>query len=745
MKRNSIRTILNKNNNASKKQLFFCLSDYLRNFLSESYHRHYNKINNILLNNHSSNFNHVPAESAVTTGDGQDNKQINNNLDFEALKICIDYFYTSQLKVPCHLLSHVYTLAYHLSFDSIVNICAEYLSKHLNVNNCLSIRSFALDENLIQSSSECIEKNIEYILQIPIMRSMSSSMSSLNNLNFKQGLNDVNINDLTSSTMSLSSANVANQEFNHLPRINIELVGMNCQKYKLPENLESLTELCMGWIVDDLDPKKNPDQTLEHLCDNLNMLYMNNEDNTLHDCSDMDSDDANFNDNINDYQRQYTVVKDCLNGLRGSRQSPTYIKSNSSSPLPSCASNKLKTFKITDQELNAVGTATPIRLKVLHDNEVICSHQTNESSFITICTLAGKLVTLSVHVLPSQLSKDLESYVNGIENKTLADFDVETPLRLSTQDLSRLGISDPSYNRDSAIANAITRSASTNSMGDLEKIKTGLEKMSKMFVARCSHGLIAFEKKLYIIGGYDRGECLNLCEIYDPMNNTMNQMEQMPNRRGRAAITWFEGKKSIFVMGGSNGHEDLNSIECYDMVKKHWSTIKFDFEIDCSNSATTACDSYIYLVGLKGTANQSRISCLKYDPNTNSFSRLAELNHGRSQSAIVCIPSSNTDNSHNNHLLYVFGGYDKIRCLNSCEVYNPIEDRWLMLPSMHEPRRGCGAVYHKETQSIYIVGGTNGTQSLRSVEIFNIATKKWTSGPELNTARTNVSIAFIGN
>lgn len=66
-----------------------------------------------------------------------------------------------------------------------------------------------------------------------------------------------------------------------------------------------------------------------------------------------------------------------------------------------------------------------------------------------------------------------------------------------------------------------------------------------------------------------------------------------------------------------------------------------------------------------------------------------------------------------------------------------------MIPSMHEPRRGCGAAYREKSQSIYIVGGTNGTQSLRSVEIYDVKNKKWTQGPELNIARTNVSVAFI--
>lgn len=62
---------------------------------------------------------------------------------------------------------------------------------------------------------------------------------------------------------------------------------------------------------------------------------------------------------------------------------------------------------------------------------------------------------------------------------------------------------------------------------------------------------------------------------------------------------------------------------------------------------------------------------------------------------------------------------------------------------MIEPRRGCGAAVKKDF--VYVVGGTNGSCSLKSTEIYNIQTNKFAIGPELNTARANVSIAFIGN
>jgi hypothetical protein len=229
--------------------------------------------------------------------------------------------------------------------------------------------------------------------------------------------------------------------------VNIELVGLPANKAKLPDNIVVLTQMCMSWLVDELVERKylqiavsdlngappvtptsvpSPSiappqhhQSLTELCDSVNMLYMNNGDHTLHDCFDMDSADANFNDHINDYQKRYqnnnnnnNPFGSCSNGLCGSGSSAVNSKQSSSGGSSRAA--RFKSFKITDQELNAIGTATPIKLKVLHDNEIICTYQLSESTFVTICTLTGKLITLSVHILPGGGSNEEDAdHVNG--------------------------------------------------------------------------------------------------------------------------------------------------------------------------------------------------------------------------------------------------------------------------------------------------------------------------------------------
>ncbi len=90
-----------------------------------------------------------------------------------------------------------------------------------------------------------------------------------------------------------------------MPRVNIQIVGLPLNKCKLPENLASLTQLSMNWLIEELVDKH--EHILNDFTNNLNMLYMNAHDQTLHDCCDMDSSDCNFNDYINDYQKQHST------------------------------------------------------------------------------------------------------------------------------------------------------------------------------------------------------------------------------------------------------------------------------------------------------------------------------------------------------------------------------------------------------------------------------------------------------
>jgi hypothetical protein len=83
--------------------------------------------------------------------------------------------------------------------------------------------------------------------------------------------------DVTKSCSTLSSSlNLAHKEFNQLPRIQIELVGLKRHKLKLPESVDVLTSMCMHWLEQELAENGGERKgEVSALCESLNMLYIN--------------------------------------------------------------------------------------------------------------------------------------------------------------------------------------------------------------------------------------------------------------------------------------------------------------------------------------------------------------------------------------------------------------------------------------------------------------------------------------
>lgn len=498
---------------------------------------------------------------------------------------------------------------------------------------------------------------------------------------------------------------VLTKQFIQLPRINIELIGNKREFFSDPV----VSQLLLKWIDKYMRSEGAP-YDIDTLINNVNMLYLNESDKALHDCFDMDATNEFYSEYVSDYQKSRhpsiaPVSGTVLNGVN------------------KATAAKLACLKITHQELNEF-LEMPLRTPPTpHDNEIICTYKSGDHAFITLCMIDRRMVTLNAHIrLGAAAANDRNN-------------------NLSKSDSSEncVGDSSPSTSASSTTSLNGADAGQVSPLCDPVPVTSGHSngKLAKMNLARCSHGLVAVDGLLYIIGGYDRGECLNKCEFYEPVSNSFGEMSAMTCRRGRAATVWHPSTKRIYVLGGSDGHQELNSLEYYAFDERKWHQKVFDYELQCTNvgaivAGVDGSDEFIYLIGVRDK-NAIQRHCLKYDPVNDQFSRIASLNAGRSQCALV----------RHRENLYVFGGHDQIRCLNSCETFSLKENTWTPIASMIEPRRGCGAA--EKDGLVYLVGGTNGSCSLKSMEIYNITTNRFTIGPELNTPRANVAIAFVGN
>jgi influenza virus NS1A-binding protein len=78
----------------------------------------------------------------------------------------------------------------------------------------------------------------------------------------------------------------------------------------------------------------------------------------------------------------------------------------------------------------------------------------------------------------------------------------------------------------------------------------------------------------FVLGGYDRGDCLDTIEQFDPVEVKWHLLAiPMTTRRGRVSAAFLKNK--IYVCGGSDGQQELNTGEVFDLqLMDKWMPIK---------------------------------------------------------------------------------------------------------------------------------------------------------------------------
>ncbi len=262
-------------------------------------------------------------------------------------------------------------------------------------------------------------------------------------------------------------------------------------------------------------------------------------------------------------------------------------------------------INIKDDDLYEEFELQSRNLQRVHNNEIICTHKmaSGDNCLLMLCILNNNLVLLSIQHVTAQPNHDNSN---------------NTSLVINGNKEENQGQSEPIDHVDS---NG-TSDKPTNPLPTANILR----KNAKLESPRCSHGLLKTDEgKLLIIGGYNRAECFSTCELFDHQSNIVTPFESLTHKRGRASYLYHANE--IYVLGGSDGHAELNSFEKFDPKSKKWICSQFNVKFDCSNAGAASDDEYIYIVGIKDNKEVYK-NCLKYNPVSNSFARIANLQSG---------------------------------------------------------------------------------------------------------------------
>ncbi|XP_053245564.1 kelch-like protein 6 [Podarcis raffonei] len=160
-------------------------------------------------------------------------------------------------------------------------------------------------------------------------------------------------------------------------------------------------------------------------------------------------------------------------------------------------------------------------------------------------------------------------------------------------------------------------------------------------VGRWRHKMAVLGGKVYVIGGYDGIQRINSVETYDSFHNCWSEAAPlMVNVSSFGAASY---KKKLYVIGGGpNGKLATDKTQCYDPATNNWS-LKSPMPVEAKCVNATSFHDHIYVVGGAMRAVYS------YSPLTDTWCLATQLSHERASCGIA--PCNNK--------LFITGGRDE--------------------------------------------------------------------------------------
>lgn len=184
----------------------------------------------------------------------------------------------------------------------------------------------------------------------------------------------------------------------------------------------------------------------------------------------------------------------------------------------------------------------------------------------------------------------------------------------------------------------------------------------------------------------------------------------------------------IYICGGHDGMQPLNSVERFSMRAGTWEVLPPMAQRRSGASAGVLHGRLYVCGGFNGQVTLS--SAESFDHHAGLWEAVAPMSVGRVDASTGVVGGS----------LCVCGGLDDLgQPLNIVEHFNPAIGTWHLLPDMIERR--CRAAAGVICGRLYICGGRDDAQHLRSVESIAASSNVWTHAPLMPQERAGATAA----
>ncbi|EMP31368.1 Kelch-like protein 6 [Chelonia mydas] len=239
------------------------------------------------------------------------------------------------------------------------------------------------------------------------------------------------------------------------------------------------------------------------------------------------------------------------------------------------------------------------------------------------------------------------------DEKFVAEVTCLDPLRRSRLEVAKLPITEQEMESENkkwvefaciTLKNEVYISGGKETQHDVWKYNSSINKwiqIEYLNIGRWRHKMAVLGGKVYVVGGFDGIQRINSVETYDPFHNCWSEAAPlMVNVSSFAAASY---KKKLYVIGGGpNGKLATDKTQCYDPATNNWS-LKSPMPVEAKCINAVSFRDHIYVVGGAMKALYS------YSPLQDTWCLVTQFTHERASCGI----------SPCNNKLFITGGRDE--------------------------------------------------------------------------------------
>jgi N-acetylneuraminic acid mutarotase len=237
------------------------------------------------------------------------------------------------------------------------------------------------------------------------------------------------------------------------------------------------------------------------------------------------------------------------------------------------------------------------------------------------------------------------------------------------------------------------------------------------------------DDKIWIAGGMSHGKTLQLVQSYDPQTGAWQAQPPLPVPLHHATATTYRGE--VVVIGGASDELANASNKVYALRGGSWVELPSLTHARAAAAAAVVGDKLVVVGG----------------QNAKQLVPQTEVFDGQSwkDAADMPTPREHLGAVSDGFYVYTVGGRFLSADKNSAafERFDPQSGEWTKLVDMPTPRGSYGATFIDGR--IVALGGEEPTQVLNTAEMYDIAEEKWIGLPPIPTARHGEVVATVGD